>query len=49
MVPAYTQERKKSESLQKPYPEEDDDVIGKYLFDNKFIEETKLTLHPFEK
>ncbi len=47
--PAYTQERRKSETLQQPYPEEDNDVIGKYLFDNKFIEETKRTLHTFWK
>ncbi len=42
---AYTQERIKSEKLQQPYPEEEDDVIEKYLFENKFIEETKRTLH----
>ncbi len=37
--PAYTQERRKSERLQQPYPE-DDDVNGHYLFENKFIEKT---------
>ncbi len=42
--PAYTHERMKSERLQQPYPEEDD-AIGNYLFENKFIEETKRTLH----
>ncbi len=47
--PAYTQERRKSERLQQPYTEEDDDVIGQYLFDNKLIEETKRTLHTFWK
>ncbi len=47
--PAYTLERMKSERLQQPYIEEEDDVIGKYLFDNKFIEDTKRTLHTFWK
>ncbi len=28
--PAYTQERRKSERLQQPYPEEEEDVIGRY-------------------
>ncbi len=46
--PAYTQERISSERLQKPCPEEDD-VIGKCLFENKFIEDTKRTLHTFRK
>ncbi len=46
--PAYTQERRKSERRQQPYIEEDD-VIGQYLFDNKFIEDTKRTLHTFWK
>ncbi len=27
------------------YTEEEDDVIGQYLFDNKLIEQTKRTLH----
>ncbi len=31
--------------LHQPYPEEEEDgVIGKYLFENKCIEETKTTL-----
>ncbi len=47
--PAYTQERRKSERLQQPYIEEEDDVIGQYLFDNKFIVDTKGTLHTFWK
>ncbi len=47
--PAYTQERMKSERLQQPCPEEEDDVIGQYLFESKFIEETKRTLHTFWK
>ncbi len=47
--PAYTQERIKRERLQQPYLEEEDDVIGKYLFENKFIEETIRTLHTFWK
>ncbi len=38
---AYTQERIKCERLQQPYPEEEDDVTGQYLFKNKLIEETK--------
>ncbi len=37
----------KSESLQEPYPEEEHEVIRKYLFGNKFAEETKRTLHAF--
>ncbi len=41
-------ERRQNERLQQPYPEEDD-VTGKYIFDNKFIEETKRTLHRFWK
>ncbi len=45
--PAYTQERR-NERLQQPYPEQED-VIGQYLFENKFIEETKRTLHTFWK
>ncbi len=47
--PAYTQERRKSERLQQPYPEEEEDVIGQYLFENKFTEETKRTLYSFWK
>ncbi len=47
--PAYTQERIKSERLQQPYPEEDDDVIGQCLFENKLIEESKRTLQAFWK
>ncbi len=39
----------KSERLQQPYPEEEEDVIGQYLFENKFIEETKRTLYTFWK
>ncbi len=46
-APPRAVERKKSERLQQPYIE--DDVIGKYLFDNKFIEDTKRTLHTFSK
>ncbi len=45
---AYTQERKKSKRVQQPCPEEDG-VIGQYLFENKFIKETKRTLHTFWK
>ncbi len=36
--PAYTQERMKSERLQQPYSEEEDDVTGKYLYEDKFID-----------
>ncbi len=43
--PAYTQERRKSDRLQQPYPE--DDVIEQYLFENKLMEETKGTKHSF--
>ncbi len=39
----------KSERQQKLYTEEEDDVIGMYLFESKFIEETKRTLHTFWK
>ncbi len=42
-------ERRKSERLQQPYPEEEEDVIGRYLFENEGIEETKRTLHTFWK
>ncbi len=42
-------ERMQSERLQQPYIEDEDDVIGQYLFDNKFIEDTKRTLHTFWK
>ncbi len=47
--PAYTQERIKSERLQQPYPEEENDVIRQYLFENKLIEEIKRTLQTFWK
>ncbi len=46
---AYTQERVKSERLQQPYPEKEEDIIGQYLFENKLIEEAKRTLQAFWK
>ncbi len=47
--PAYAQERVKSERLQQPYSEEEEDIIGQYLFENKLIEEAKRTLQAFWK
>ncbi len=32
-----------------PYPEEEEDVSGRYLFDNECIAETDRTLHTFWK
>ncbi len=48
--PAYTKGRVKSERLQQPYSEEEEeDIIGQYLFENKLIEEAKRTLQAFWK
>ncbi len=42
-------ERMKTVRLQQPYPEEEDDVIGANLFENKFIEKSTRALHTFWK
>ncbi len=45
--PAYTDERRKSPLLQQPYKENEDDIIGKYLFEKRYIETTKKEIHRF--
>ncbi len=45
--PEYTDERWKSPRLQQPYKENEDDIIGKYLFEKRYIETTKKEIHKF--
>ncbi len=45
--PAYAEERGKITWLQQPYTQEDDDTIGKYLLENRYIEETKKEIYKF--
>ncbi len=47
--PAYTDERRKSPRLQQPYKENEDDIIGKYLFEKRYLETTKKEIHNFWK
>ncbi len=35
--PAYREERRKFTRLQQPYVEDEEDIIGKYLFENRYI------------
>ncbi len=44
---AYTDMRGKITRLQQPYTEEEEDIIGKYLFKNIYIEETKKEIYKF--
>ncbi|RUM32355.1 MAG: hypothetical protein DSY42_01165, partial [Aquifex sp.] len=45
--PAYSEERKKNLRLQQPYEEEEENIIGKFLFDNIKIEEAKEVIYEF--
>ncbi|XP_050714164.1 uncharacterized protein LOC126997158 [Eriocheir sinensis] len=45
--PACAEERAKCVRLQQPYEEEEDDTIGKFLFENEHTEQTKTTVHKF--
>ncbi len=45
--PAYREERGKITRLQQPYVEDEEDIIGKYLFENRYIEETKREIYKF--
>ncbi len=44
--PAYGEERGKIIQLKQPYIEEDD-IVGKYLFENGYIEKTKREIYKF--
>ncbi len=43
--PAYTEIRGKITRLQQPYIEDEEDIIGKYLFENIYIEEAKKEIY----
>ena len=45
--PAYGEERRKCVRLQQPYTEEEDDIVGEFLFDNSHAEETKIIIQKF--
>ncbi len=45
--PAYCEERGKIIRLQQPYEEDEDDIIGSYLFEERNIEETKKDVYRF--
>ncbi len=45
--PAYGVERGNIIQLQQPYIEEEDDIVGKYLFENGYIEKTKREIYKF--
>ena len=47
--PTYWLQRGKSVRLQQPYIENEESVIGNYLFDKENIEEAKRTIHTFWK
>ncbi len=42
--PAYQEERRRHPGLQRPYQEDEDQVIGRILFENANIENTKETV-----
>ncbi len=42
--PAYREER---EQIAQPYVEDEEDIIGKYLFENRYIKETKREIYKF--
>ena len=46
---AYKEERRKDPRMQQPYQEDEDELVGKILFNNNEIENTKLTLYEFWK
>ncbi len=43
--PGYSEERRKSVKLQQPYIQEEEEIVGRYLFENKDIEEGKRDNH----
>ena len=45
--PEYREERKRSVRLQQPYIENEENIIGEYLFQNENIEVTKRTIQHF--
>ncbi len=45
----YSEERRKSVKLQQPYIQEEEDIVRRYLFDNKDIEEAKREITSFWK
>lgn len=45
--PAYDQERGKTMILQRPYQEDEEEILGKLLFEKKTTEETKTMIHRF--
>ncbi len=45
--PAYTEIRGKITQLQQPYIEKEEDIIGKYLFKNIYIDDTKKEIYKF--
>ncbi len=50
LVPSsYSEERRKSVKLQQPYVQEEEEIVGRYLFENKDIEEAKTEITSFWK
>ncbi len=47
--PGYSEERRKSVKLQQPYIQEEEDIVGRYLFNNEDIEEAKREITSFWK
>ncbi len=47
--PGYREERRKSVKLQQPYIQEEEDIVGRSLFNNKDIEEAKREITSFWK
>ncbi len=45
--PAYMEIRRKITLLQQPCIEDEEDIIGKYLFETTYIEEAKKEIHKF--
>ena len=47
--PAYREERRENLVLQQPYKENEDNIIGKLLFNGQYIEKNKKTIIKFWK
>ncbi len=47
--PGYSEQRRKSVKLQQPYIQEEEEIVARYLFENKDIEEAKREITNFWK
>ncbi len=47
--PGYSEQRRTSVKLQQPHIQEEEEIVGRYLFENKDIEEAKREITNFWK